>query len=190
MLISLTNVSAQAGLYQTNYLDYFGPKDEMFRACYIWNSKTGFAIRYYYSPENKTWGKANAILPDNPLAITTGETGEVMLVAKEYFGANGKQFRSIYYYDTKTGKAVRYYLSDANKYEKSTTDMPQNPIEVTTQKVGEVSMEVAEYYSPNGTLFRILFFCNTITGKTVRYFLSDDGKWMKSDTALPNNPMN
>lgn len=190
ILLSLAKLNAQTGLYQTNYLDYFKSNGEMFRACYVWNSKSGAAIRYYYSPENKTWGKAKAALPENPMAITAGEAGEIMLVAKEYFGADGKQFRALYYYNTKTGNAVRYYLSDADKYEKSTTELPQNPIEVTSRKVGEVSMNVAEYFSPDGTLFRVLFFCNTITGKTARYYYSNEGKWIKSDTALPNNPMN
>lgn len=184
MLALVLSVNAQAGKFRSTYTEYFTPKGSQFRVNYVWNTKTGKGIRYYYSDE-KTWEKSKAELPALPLGPTTGEIGEVMCKAIEYFSPSGDQFRALYYWNTKTGKAVRYYYSDDEKWEASKAELPVNPFGEATSKVGEVMIEATEYFSPDKDNFRILIYTNSVTGKVVRYYYSDAQKWEKSDAVFP-----
>ncbi len=186
--VSIGKTFAQAGLYQTSYLEYYNPSGDQLRTCYVWNSKTGDAIRYYYN-DDKKWTKSSAELPKNPMGITGNEVGEIMMTAFEYYTPKGNQYRTIYYWNTKTGKSIRYYYSDAEKWEKSTAELVAIPI-ASSGKVGEITLSVLEYFNSSGDQNRAIMYMNTITGKSARYYYSEDEKWMKSDVALPDNPLN
>lgn len=187
-IISTSYTYAQtAGEYKTEYKEYIGPSADILRYCYVWDTKSGNAVRYYFTTE-RTWVKGKSLLPTNPLNVKGTDIGEVMLCTSEYPDSKGIINKVVYYYSTKTGKVVRYYLSEAGKWEKSTAEL-DNPIESSQTKVGELTMNAIEYYNAQDVQFRTMFFCNTITGKTVRYYFShEQKKWLKSDVALPDNP--
>jgi hypothetical protein len=123
------------------------------------------------------------------MGITGGEVGEILMTAFEYYTPKGNQFRTVYYWNTKTGKSVRYFYSDSEKWEKSTAELASSPI-ASSSKVGEVTLSILEYFNPTGDQNRAIMYINTLTGKTVRYYYSEDEKWLKSDVALPDNPFN
>lgn len=175
------------GQFKTEYREYISRTSEIFRYCYVWDTKTGNAIRYHYLNTNN-WEKGKSTLPLNPLNVSGNEIGEVMLSHSEYYDSKGNINRTVYYYSTKTGKVVRYYFSEAGKWEKSNAEL-ENPLQTTNTKPGEITMNAIEYYNSEEIQFRTLFFCNTITGETARYYFNhEQKKWLKSDVALPENP--
>ncbi len=184
ILLSVTGISQEKTL-QVNYREYYTPTGEQYRTLFAWNSKTGKVARYYYDAE--AWHKSTIPFPENPVGETTGEAGEIMMNYVEYYTPDGEQYRTVFVWNTKTGKVARYYF-DAEAWHKSTIEFPDKPVGDLSGKTGEVMMSYVEYYTPTGEQYRTVWVWNTRTGNTARYYF-DQEAWHKSTISFPQNPL-
>ena len=115
----------------------------------------------------------------------SAQTGEIMTTYHEY-QAKGYQYRIVLVWNTKTGKALRYYYDNDNWYP-STATLPENPLGEASNAVGEIMMDYHEYQTDKYQ-YRIIWVWNTKTGQSARYYYDND-QWHKSSAALPDNPL-
>jgi WD40 repeat protein len=181
----LGDATSAVGEVMINSMEYYTPSGNQYRTIYVWNTKTGKSTRYYY--DDSKWLKSDAVLPENPLETPSTSVGEMMMTHQEYYSPSGTQFRIMFVWNTKTGKAARYYY-DNGKWEKSTAAFPETPLGLATSSVGEVMMKYIELYTPSGNQHRTVYVWNTKTGKMVRYYYENE-KWEKSLPTIPVNPL-
>lgn len=127
------------------------------------------------------------------LAPPVKETGTIRVDYVEYWTPTQEQRRIAFAWDTKTGKAVRYYYDIyKEKWFASIAPFPENPLGEPSSEPGEIMMDYHEYWisGNGGGQRRVVFVWNTKTGKTARYYYNlNDEKWHKSTAALPENPL-
>ena len=104
---------------------------------------------------------------------------------REYYTPEGEQYRTVFAWNTKTGKSARYYY-DAEEWHKSTVAFPEKPTGEVSGKAGDVMMSYLEYYTPENEQYRVVFTWSTIKKKVQRYYY-DAEAWHKSTVAFPDN---
>jgi hypothetical protein len=185
------NLKAQDPAIHMAHAQYENLNGTQYRTIFVWNSKTGKTARYYHQYDEDAWEKSEKALPDNPLGKASTEVGEIMMDYNQYENHNGTQYRTVYVWNTRTGKSARYYYEyDKKEWKKSTVNLPDNPLGEPTSKIGEVMMDYEQYENHNGTQYRTVYVWNTLTGKSARYYYEhDDYVWQKSKVNLPDKPL-
>ena len=158
--------------------DDFVNKGEINRTILVWDTKTGLSKHYRFDTGKKEWVVSGST-PDTPFKNNNGKIGEIMMACEEN-PVSGSMIRSVFIWNTKTGKSALYVFNEEDKTWHEKSSVPKNPFGGVDRETGDIMMNFEKYTTAGVDKGSILIW-HTKTGESLRYWYApEEDKWHES----------